>query len=77
MNINQWGLTRNIDKIKECSQEKGHILHFLSTLPGQSGAPIIGIDKNNTICIIGVHKGGVLTNKGKASLVEDQQANPR
>ena len=32
---------------------------MISTEKGQSGAPIIAIDKNNNLMIIGVHKGGL------------------
>ena len=32
---------------------------MISTDRGQSGAPIIAIDKHKNLMIIGVHKGGI------------------
>lgn len=40
-------------------KEKKDIIYKLSTLPGQSGAPLLLIDKDQSFKIIGIHKGGV------------------
>ena len=47
------------DKIIEVRRQKTEIVHMVSTDMGQSGAPIIAIDRRGDIRIIGVHKGGI------------------
>ena len=42
-----------IEKIK---QPRGEIKHLISTLPGQSGSPIVDVSRK-TPCVIGIHKG--------------------
>ena len=44
-------------------KEKVEIIHRLSTLPGQSGAPLICIDQDNKLSIVGIHVGAVRTKK--------------
>ena len=43
--------------IKKIKQPRGEMQHLISTLPGQSGSPIIDVSKKNP-CVIGIHKGG-------------------
>ena len=39
------------------------MVHSISTLPGQSGAPLIRI-QDEKLSIIGIHKGGAKYGKG-------------
>ena len=41
-------------------RSKNQILHKISTKAGQSGSPIILV-KNNSLSVIGIHKGGIKT----------------
>lgn len=64
----QYGLSR-VGKIGEIRETKGEIIHFISTLEGQSGAPIVMINKDNSIIVVGIHKGGIETKlKGRRVL---------
>ena len=40
-------------------KEKGELIHRVSSLKGQSGAPIIKVEQNKELSIIGIHKGGI------------------
>ena len=50
----QYGLTRS-EVILDVREDKGQIVHRLSTLPGQSGTPLICIDRNSKLSIVGIH----------------------
>ena len=56
-NVDQFGAAET-GKVKEVLLEKGEIKHKISTLPGQSGAPII-LDDQGKFKIVGIHKGGI------------------
>ena len=58
--VDQWGLIRS-NRVLIINKEKGKILYDISTEEGQSGASIINIDASERLSIIGIHKGGVLT----------------
>ena len=49
--------------IELVKQPSGEIMHLISTLPGQSGSPIVDVSKK-TPCVIGIHKGSKLTVTG-------------
>ena len=55
--MNQWGLIRS-GCIELIDERKGKIQHLISTMPGQSGAPMILIN-DDKLSIIGIHKGAV------------------
>jgi V8-like Glu-specific endopeptidase len=57
MEGSQWGLTKSA-KILEIKEEEAAFLHKISTLPGQSGCPIIEI-VGDAYSIVGIHKGSV------------------
>lgn len=59
MVLHQWGLIRNQEQIESINEDKGEILHTISTVEGQSGSPILLIDQGNEMSIIGLHKGGI------------------
>jgi V8-like Glu-specific endopeptidase len=52
---NQWGFTSS-GKIAEIKVEEATFSYKISTLPGQSGCPIIEID-GDSLSIAGIHKG--------------------
>ena len=55
--MRQWGL--KLEKaVSEIRQPQGQIVHLISTLPGQSGSPILHLSKKRP-CVIGIHKGGL------------------
>jgi V8-like Glu-specific endopeptidase len=56
--LQQCGLIREKDIIENIDREQGHIYHKISTVKGQSGAPILLTDKTGKMTIIGIHKGG-------------------
>ena len=43
----------------EVRKEKGELIHRVSSLKGQSGAPIIKVGQNKELSIIGIHKGRI------------------
>lgn len=47
LELYQWGLIRGKDRVEDINIEKGEIVHKISTVKGQSGAPIILINSNN------------------------------
>lgn len=49
--------------LKFFRKERKDILHHLSTVPGQAGAPLLLISKDRSFNIIGIHKGSVKTNE--------------
>jgi V8-like Glu-specific endopeptidase len=51
----QWGFTSS-EKIVEIKEEEAEFSYKISTLPGQSGCPIIEID-GDSLYIAGIHKG--------------------
>ena len=57
----QHGMTHE-EKIVEQDVSKGYLFHKISTLPGQSGSPIV-LEGENGQKIIGVHKGGAKLKK--------------
>lgn len=59
LTLYQYGLIRSNERIVSIDTKEGVILHKISTVAGQSGAPIILIDQNEKMWIVGVHKGGV------------------
>jgi hypothetical protein len=59
LELHQWGLIRGKDRIEEINEEKGQIVHKISTVKGQSGSPILLTDSSGKTTIIGIHKGGV------------------
>lgn len=50
-------------KIVEVKKEKGELIHQISTEKGQSGAPIVLENEDHELQIVGIHKGGVKTEK--------------
>ena len=55
--MEQWGL--KLEKaVSEIRQPQGQIVHLISTLPGQSGSPILDLSQKPP-CVIGIHKGGL------------------
>ena len=55
--MRQWGLKLK-KAVSEIRQTQGQIVHKISTLPGQSGSPILDLSKKWP-CVIGIHKGGL------------------
>ena len=53
----QFGLTKE-KLVKEVKKERSEIIHLISTRPGQSGTPIILVDRKGNFRIVGIHKGG-------------------
>jgi hypothetical protein len=47
-------------RIKEIREERGEIVHQISSDYGQSGAAIF-LNDNDSYAIVGVHKGGITT----------------
>lgn len=58
LDIHQWGLIRE-KAIKQVKSDDGRLIHKISTEEGQSGAPIILVEGNGTMNIVGIHKGTV------------------
>ena len=56
--VNQFGASET-GKVEKIFESRSDIWYQISTLPGQSGAPIIMRD-NGSLKIVGVHKGGVI-----------------
>jgi V8-like Glu-specific endopeptidase len=54
--VHQWGFASS-GKVADVEEEEGEIFHMMTTLPGQSGSPIIEIGPNRSLSIVGVHKG--------------------
>ena len=57
LSTSQLGLTKK-ERVVEQDVKAGSLFHKISTLPGQSGSPII-LEGEDGQRIIGVHKGGV------------------
>ncbi len=55
LGTSQWGVAEE-GKIKEIREQKESILHYIATLSGQSGAPILLIEEK-AIAVVGIHKG--------------------
>ena len=53
----QWGLNKKL-AVYQIREEKKQIVHSISTVPGQSGAPIIAV-RGNELSVAGIHKGGL------------------
>ena len=51
-----WGVVRQ-GRITEIQAKKGKIFHKLSTIGGHSGSPILRIEQNGGLSVIGIHKG--------------------
>lgn len=69
MDLHQNGLTGSPRMVESFRRDKRDILYTLSTIHGQSGAPILLIRKDNPPVIIGIHKGSVHVNdKGQKQL---------
>ena len=60
----QWGVIRE-GRVVEVKGGEGKILHQISTLPGHSGSPIIKIEEDGTLSIVGIHQGGSKDNYGR------------
>ena len=54
--VKQYGLTRT-GNILDVYPEAGYMVHRISTEAGQSGAPVIMIQNNNRMIIVGIHVG--------------------
>ena len=52
----QYGLTRT-GYILDIYESVGYMVHRIATEAGQSGAPVIKIDKNGRMMIVGIHVG--------------------
>lgn len=63
-NFHQWGIVRGEDSISPINPISGEIKYNISTVEGQSGAPIILIDREGNMRIVGIHKGGKPISKG-------------
>jgi V8-like Glu-specific endopeptidase len=55
--VNQWGYTRR-GGVFGLGENEDEIFHKMTTLPGQSGCPIIEIGPKRSLTIVGIHKGG-------------------
>ena len=55
--MQQWGLKLK-KAVLEIRRPQGQIVHLISTLPGQSGSPILDLSQTPP-CVIGIHKGGL------------------
>ena len=56
MAVAQWGLSKK-NCIKEVKYKFGSISYVISTLGGQSGAPIVKIGEGGKMSVVGIHKG--------------------
>jgi len=54
--VRQYGLTKT-GHILDVYLEAGYMVHRISTEAGQSGAPVIKVEDNGTMVIVGVHVG--------------------
>ena len=65
--MHQWGLKKAVKDINVSFSRNGDLIYYeLSTMGGQSGAPILRIDKNKETTIIGVHVG--VTNRRSSQM---------
>jgi hypothetical protein len=55
--VSQWGYTRK-GGVFGLGENEDEIFHKMTTLPGQSGCPIIEIGPKRSLSIVGIHKGG-------------------
>jgi V8-like Glu-specific endopeptidase len=55
--VSQWGYTRK-GGVFGLGENEDEIFHKMTTLPGQSGCPIIEIGPKRCLSIVGIHKGG-------------------
>ena len=58
LTVNQFGAS-DTGKVEKIVKKRSELQYRISTLPGQSGAPIIMRD-NDSLKIVGIHKGGVI-----------------
>ena len=54
----QWGLLK-VAAVQNINYDKEQIVHKISTMPGQNGAPILAIDSYERVSIVGLHRGGL------------------